>query len=746
VIIVRLLLLAPIGFFITDVCSLVGGRGSNGKDGLTLVVPAIALAWLLRLRVTLRADASRGAVTGASPRRLVDATLLAITVAGGLAVGYLVEGPGIAAGQASAGFGALSMAAFLGAALCPARTSLAFVILGALGQSWIVRWAPTEAPQGGVLLLLMWTGTRLVTTEIRRAGRDADQAMAAAGAAEHEDASARVHDGLALLRLTADGSRSGPSLAEAVEATHRSTRSWIDASSPALALADWIASSVTDFPDLPLKVELTGLHAVADPSVGRAAARATHTVLANVRAHAHASRVTVTGDDEGDGWRVTITDNGRGFDCDAIVRKRGLTRFTRDALEPVGVVMHLVSVPGEGTTVTLRCAGEPVGVQAAPEQTVRVGRFAGWRTRPVEGRPRAQMVMDVAIGGMLFVLWSIVLMTVGMVARIERYPTLALVLVVVVPSAWTLVWLTQPPWRDRGYLLTGLTGCCAGMVLTWLAGAHATSSGNLGVNMATWSGNLLAATIPRRRYLAASLVLPQLALIAHVSLTSALVIAAWTALYPFVTGALAIALTVFGDQSDKARDRIAELERKTASDLLKRQLAAMEGATRTLAPDRLTDGGTADDVDVILQESEAYLRRPRSDSLLRAALHNRFASQPTGSVVLDLSGLDADLSPATTHLITEVTSRVVDALGERSSGGGLRVRANGDADGWSVSILDDSSPLLPAPSPASLVGHDLSAELAAAGIEVDVRPFPGGGLHIALGPDYRCAPEQPADR
>ena len=180
--------------------------GSNRHNTLTLVVPVTTLAWAVRLFLDTRRQAGVGKVTRSKARKLTDVAMLAATVAGGLIADIVVGAPNTAASQSNTGFAALSMSTFLGAALCPSA-SAAITVAAAVGHGWALRWAPTEAVQGGVLLLLTWMAVSRVVREIHRAGGDADVAIAAAGASEREDASARIHDGLTLLRLVVDSAR-----------------------------------------------------------------------------------------------------------------------------------------------------------------------------------------------------------------------------------------------------------------------------------------------------------------------------------------------------------------------------------------------------------------------------------------------------------------------------------------------------------------------------------------------------------
>lgn len=100
--------------------------------------------------------------------------------------------------------------------------------------------------------------------------------------------------------------------------------------------------------------------------------RTAQSALANVRSHAHASRVVVTLADAGDAVRLDIVDDGVGFDAsqwDARGQRSagggyGL-RSMRARLRELGGGLDVESGPGDGTAlsahVPLRIAGPPAG-------------------------------------------------------------------------------------------------------------------------------------------------------------------------------------------------------------------------------------------------------------------------------------------------------------------------------------------------------------------------------------------------
>jgi signal transduction histidine kinase len=90
--------------------------------------------------------------------------------------------------------------------------------------------------------------------------------------------------------------------------------------------------------------------------------RTAQSALANVRAHAHASRVVVTLADAGDAVRLDIVDDGRGFDptrLDVPGPEGGYgLRSMRARLRELGGGLDVESAPGDGTALS---AHVPIG-------------------------------------------------------------------------------------------------------------------------------------------------------------------------------------------------------------------------------------------------------------------------------------------------------------------------------------------------------------------------------------------------
>jgi signal transduction histidine kinase len=95
--------------------------------------------------------------------------------------------------------------------------------------------------------------------------------------------------------------------------------------------------------------------------------RTAQSALANVRLHAHATRVVVSLIDAGDSARLDIVDDGAGFDVaawEAASATDGTSyglRFMRSRLRELGGGLDIESTPGEGTALSARL---PIGAVA----------------------------------------------------------------------------------------------------------------------------------------------------------------------------------------------------------------------------------------------------------------------------------------------------------------------------------------------------------------------------------------------
>jgi signal transduction histidine kinase len=92
------------------------------------------------------------------------------------------------------------------------------------------------------------------------------------------------------------------------------------------------------------------------PTTGTQVIRVIQEALSNVRKHAHATRVTLRFVETNGQIRLTIRDNGRGFEVEQ-VRKQNRFSFgldiMRERIESVGGQLKISATVGGGTTVTV---------------------------------------------------------------------------------------------------------------------------------------------------------------------------------------------------------------------------------------------------------------------------------------------------------------------------------------------------------------------------------------------------------
>lgn len=108
--------------------------------------------------------------------------------------------------------------------------------------------------------------------------------------------------------------------------------------------------------DLTAEAVVTGTPVPLDVTVRNALLRITQEALANVRRHAHASRVSVTLSYMDDEAVLDVQDDGHGFDRDAHGSSTSTTAGVglanmRDRVESLGGTLRVETAPGQGTTV-----------------------------------------------------------------------------------------------------------------------------------------------------------------------------------------------------------------------------------------------------------------------------------------------------------------------------------------------------------------------------------------------------------
>lgn len=225
--------------------------------------------------------------------------------------------------------------------------------------------------------------TRLLVGYLRRLGQDAEAARDAAAAAAAQTAKLRhlqaqrllLHDNIGLLQLLSQpnlpAELAEPLRGQAHVLANR-VRLFLDGlhADPArpsdtgqdgrdgpIQLTQAVYAAISGFGDLPLELSMDLAAGVQlSPATAAALTGALATLLANVRLHADARQVVVHADaDEDQGWwEVTVHDDGRGFDQATTALGFGLREQVTGALAAQEVTNRIDSVPGDGTTVTIR--------------------------------------------------------------------------------------------------------------------------------------------------------------------------------------------------------------------------------------------------------------------------------------------------------------------------------------------------------------------------------------------------------
>lgn len=217
---------------------------------------------------------------------------------------------------------------------------------------------------------------RTMSSVARRFGTDIDaareKAVEATRRLEAERSRRLLHDPASLLHYLADPDLD-PELAATVRAQAATEANRIraylaDCSVPAAdesrpagtnrLLTDVVRDAANGFTDLPIEVLTELADGVELPaSCAQALTAAAATVLHNVRRHAGPGATVVIHADHQPGdheWEVTIRDNGRGFDPAVTPHGYGLAQVAGAALAEQQITSHIHSVPGQGTTITIR--------------------------------------------------------------------------------------------------------------------------------------------------------------------------------------------------------------------------------------------------------------------------------------------------------------------------------------------------------------------------------------------------------
>jgi signal transduction histidine kinase len=124
----------------------------------------------------------------------------------------------------------------------------------------------------------------------------------------------------------------------------------IDLVSTALKQA---AARVEEDFQIPVDVVTVGDHGVDERT--RALVAAATEAMVNAAKHAGVDRMSLFSEVEAGSIEVIVTDQGRGFDLDAVPNDRkGIAESIRSRIEKAGGEVEIASEPGEGTEVMLR--------------------------------------------------------------------------------------------------------------------------------------------------------------------------------------------------------------------------------------------------------------------------------------------------------------------------------------------------------------------------------------------------------
>jgi len=281
---------------------------------------------------------------------------------------------------------AFAASAVMSVATGSPRRRAIFLMTSAIAASYLVVSLPAVGHGAELATVLSNTLTygvfgilcRTMASVARRFGTDADDARNTAVEAtrrlEVERSRRLLHDPASLLRYLADPDLD-PQLAETVRAqavaeANRIRAYLADQPGPTddgrvagrqtRLLTDAIQAGTASFTDLPIELLIQLADGVAVTAISaEAVTAATATVLHNVRRHAGPdTSVVVHADYEpaDHEWELTIRDNGRGFDPASTPFGYGLSQVAGQALAEQCITSHVHSVPGVGTTITIRGA------------------------------------------------------------------------------------------------------------------------------------------------------------------------------------------------------------------------------------------------------------------------------------------------------------------------------------------------------------------------------------------------------
>ena len=252
----------------------------------------------------------------------------------------------------------------------------AWPLAGALAAG--VAWGPVGGAAGGAALgVARWAGAGdgpaaislissgvlyalagAVAGDVARRLRRAESEVAAARA--REEVARTLHDGVLQTLAVVQRRASDPEVATLARDQERELRAWLagDTAGTAPDLATALRATAARVEQVhrfrSTVVVADDLPAVA-PSVVAAVAGAVGEALVNAAKHSGGSHATVYAEpaDDGDELFVSVKDDGRGFDAEAVAAGRGTTGSIRGRVADVGGRVEIDGNPGRGTEVRL---------------------------------------------------------------------------------------------------------------------------------------------------------------------------------------------------------------------------------------------------------------------------------------------------------------------------------------------------------------------------------------------------------
>jgi hypothetical protein len=271
----------------------------------------------------------------------------------------------------------LSTAALLGAAACTLPR-----VLGASGVLTAIYLTVVAVPPWGVrahlasaignatayisFTMIAWLFARVT----RGLAELADRSRDLAADLERERAKATVHDLLPFLRLEhllQAGEQERKALIEQAEAKYRRMRDFVDG----CEASDDLQGCLQEVLGLHRRLSCRTVfdldtHTAVTPQVLERLVRAVDTALANVEQNAPTASVVIAAECDEQEIRVSVRDDGPGFDPAQVVPGFGIGAILGHHLDDVGGRGHVDSAPGRGTEVTIIVPRHaPVGEQVS---------------------------------------------------------------------------------------------------------------------------------------------------------------------------------------------------------------------------------------------------------------------------------------------------------------------------------------------------------------------------------------------